>query len=107
MNEIFEEVSPCVGCGYCCQRSLCEFALEFVDDSVPEGECPFLYRDGDRFKCALADHPPWAERLCIGEGCCSGMNGRRLKIIEERGHSATDPAYRIAKALEGAARRKS
>jgi len=102
------EVSQCMGCGYCCKKSLCVLAVTLLPDSVPEGECPFLYQEDDRYKCILAIHERWAKELYIGEGCCSGMNSVRLQIIHAQSDVfiQVDPASRLHTSMAQIAKRK-
>lgn len=82
----------CVGCGYCCRLTRC--ASSFIAEKhlnkdpamkirgkIPKSEpqCPFLYWNGERYRCFLAKNKLFAQLLAIGEGCTSSLNTERLK----------------------------
>jgi len=87
-------IRTCVGCGYCCKKSLCAMAVWILPPERHEEECPFLYFEGERYRCALAFHRPWAEDLCIGEGCCCSLNTERRKYEAKKGKKVCSAAQK-------------
>jgi len=88
------KTSPCVQCGYCCSKSVCQFGAWDAD----RGQCEFLTEDK---KCAMYDRikdfPEAQISPAFGAGCCSAMfNGVRAKKIaqiqRENGWDAYDRA---------------
>ncbi len=78
---------PCIGSGYCCKQAPCGIGLQLHGPVAP---CPSLENDGERHWCgAVRNAPTDAERerlvseLAIGAGCCSPLNGDRLRILRE------------------------
>ena len=72
----------CVGCGYCCTKARCALSMRLAHGDQ-NGWCPYLYQEGDRWRCTLAKDPDHAKELAIGEGCCSPLNTDRRKMIEK------------------------
>lgn len=79
---------PCVGCGYCCKEAMCitgriaalrKGKLETLLQAVEV--CPFLYHDGERYLCELAEEMSF--ELCIGAGCCSPLNTNRQAMLKK------------------------
>ena len=97
MNDSHLEVidgvraKPCVGCGYCCKKARCAASFEadgkhYADpfEAIGESkECPYLYWNGERYRCRLATK--MAEELGIGLGCCMPLNTERKKYVEQDG----------------------
>lgn len=76
------KVKECVGCGYCCIKSVC-----LVSASLHKGfrECPELKWNGFRHVCKLMEllgerGERYRKELYAGEGCCSGLNTWRREI---------------------------
>lgn len=69
---------PCVGCGYCCTKGICEMgAIIYGTESAP---CPGLYWNNQdrRHFCRLVllgndIRKFFKDALYIGAGCCSSM----------------------------------
>ena len=79
---------PCVGCGFCCSKSLCPLGSTHYGYERP---CPALVFQDERYWCkfileATAEHRQkliaW---LYIGDGCCCGLNSDRQTIIKNKG----------------------
>lgn len=65
-------ISPCIGCGYCCQTGMC--CLGLYTHGFGHKQCPSLILKEGRFWCQLAlDDPKAAENLYIGAGCSSSL----------------------------------
>ena len=61
----------CIGCGFCCRKSLCWFGhSESVKDP-----CSHLYWSGEKWRCFLIENDPKIyKNLGAGEGCCANLN---------------------------------
>lgn len=78
---------PCIGSGYCCKQAPCGVGLFLHGPVAP---CPSLEFEGDRHWCGAVRNAPDAEEkkrlvreLAIGAGCCSPLNGDRLRILNQ------------------------
>ena len=77
--------SPCVGCGYCCQKAPCEVAVRIYG---PVNKCPELKWNGSRYVCRLMTLDgnlgfKYRKEIYANEGCCSSLNSWR-KDVKER-----------------------
>jgi hypothetical protein len=81
---------PCVGCGYCCQKSQCVAGYSIYGKK--DGVCAGLqWNEADqRFYCLLIlettgqANKAARDGLAIGEGCCSPLfNTQREKIMRK------------------------
>jgi len=76
----------CVGCGYCCRKTPCAFAVwrygnELNDDYGKGKVCPELRWSGKRYWCRLIKKDKKvAKTLGAGLGCSSSLNSDRRKI---------------------------
>jgi hypothetical protein len=82
---------PCVGCGYCCRKTLCwEGQKTHPHIEGGQGPCPELVQDeaNERYWCGLLKKAVGDERnriagsLFIGTGCCSSLNSDRERILQ-------------------------
>jgi len=77
-----DEYPPCIGCGYCCMKSLCMLGSIKYGYKTP---CPSLVLKDGRYWCgevlsADDERRPVIERdLAINAGCCSSMNTQRQR----------------------------
>lgn len=75
------EVKHCVGCGYCCKKTMC-FVGQYALGSI-QRSCPFLFWNGERYLCKLAvDSSVYRDRILAGVGCCSPLNTWRKEVKE-------------------------
>ena len=76
---------------YCCKKARC--VVSYIAEGYLEGvspfdvigtdpKCPYLYWDGDKYRCKLAKDPKFAKELAIGAGCCSPLNSERRKYVK-------------------------
>lgn len=82
-------VSPCCGCGYCCQSATC--MLGVLTFGFGHKECPALMLEDGRFWCRIVKEATglYRERLeedlAIGAGCSSTLfNSQREACREGR-----------------------
>lgn len=72
---------PCVGCGFCCSRSLCPPARAIFPHLK---RCPFLRWEETRYVCLLIrGSETHARMLAVGEGCTRPFN-RWRRYVKER-----------------------
>jgi hypothetical protein len=74
----------CVGCGYCCKRSICRTgAMIYGHYKDP---CPSLISTDMGYKCGLylSDPERFQFFLEIGEGCLYPLNPLRVGILRRR-----------------------
>ena len=73
-------MSACKRSGYCCKMGTCALG---VYHGAPAKGCTFLRGDKPgEYACGLiALRPDLAPLLYIGEGCCSPLNGERLRLL--------------------------
>jgi hypothetical protein len=68
-------VQPCVGCGYCCQKTVCFVGQ--ANGAHHKPPCEFLVHKDGRFWCLLVlqfeDSARMKHDLAIGCGCSSSM----------------------------------
>jgi len=80
-------VSECIGCGFCCTKTLCDVARRVY--STIYTPCPALVWTGERHVCKLMTLPSrlgetYRQELYAGEGCCSGLNSWRREPLIDR-----------------------
>lgn len=96
-NELVEvyHVRPCVGCGFCCMKSPCGVNTEAIKRAMEnrwKDGCPeLIYKDGRHWCGAILNLKTEAAQrqlkalLCVGDGCCAGLNSwRKKKEIVDR-----------------------
>lgn len=88
------KVQPCVGCGYCCTKTLCGAAVRLYPGAKI---CPQLQwsDEDDRYFCGLmliqgqlGEY--YRKELYAGAGCCSGLNSWRRDVKKR---SIADVSY--------------
>lgn len=81
-----KEYPKCVGCGYCCLKTMCLIGL--LAHGTFEKRCPYLFwqEKQKRYRCSLVPDMTThgKESLGIGAGCPSSLNDWR-KDIKFRG----------------------
>jgi len=80
------EFEPCIGCGYCCQKTVC-FLGQQRDVKANDVPCPMLIWDGQRHWCKIIlQEPRLHEEVAIGKGCPSTLyNNFRVDIQNRTG----------------------
>lgn len=83
----------CVGCGYCCIKTLCDAARRLYPGAR---SCPQLLwiEEDNRYKCGLMMiagpvGQGYRAELYAGAGCCSGLNSWR-QDVKKRDHLDMD-----------------
>ena len=93
-------MSDCVGCGFCCSKSICIAGLTYhkISDQTQYDICPSLkWVDSEnRHMCDLIySMPPgtlkddYMRELAIGAGCCMGLNDWRGKVKDRTQYNQT------------------
>ena len=83
VEEIADNIKPCIGCGHCCIKSPCSYELMKHGDR--DEICPELIWsvEDNRYICkAILNNPKVARALYAGEGCCANMNSWRWDVKE-------------------------
>jgi len=81
------EVSPCLGCGYCCKESQCISSYNKHGFKV---RCPDLSFHDGRYWCGLIENSSplevvqYTDALSIGAGCCSTLNSDRMEMERQK-----------------------
>jgi len=76
---------PCVGCGYCCKKTICYVGLRLYGLNLDH--CPGLIwsEEDQRHYCKPAMYSKKIKHeLSIGAGCCSSLNTWRKPPIKRR-----------------------
>jgi hypothetical protein len=77
MKTVEVKIPLCVGCGYCCLKAPCCFAVQkYLLD--PGERCPSLYWNGEMYRCADYDPEVWEREF--GIGCSSSLNTWRQEV---------------------------
>jgi len=86
MNDEIGKIEDCIGCGFCCWKSMCQAGHRLY----PGAElCPALIWNGKRHVCDLMQLPGnlgelYRKELYAREGCCSNLNSWRRMPLEDR-----------------------
>jgi len=72
-------VHRCVGCGYCCLKTMCTVGMD--RHGKWKKRCPYLIWEGDKYRCQLVQDEVvgWRE-ITVGMGCPSGLNSWRQDV---------------------------
>lgn len=75
-------IGQCVGCGYCCMKTLCDAARRLYPGATL---CPQLLWLDNRYECGLMKiggpvGEGYRKELAAGAGCCSSLNSWRMDV---------------------------
>lgn len=72
-------MDSCVGCGYCCLKSMCTIGMREHGKWVDK--CPFLIWEDDKYRCKLVQSDvSYENEIGTGLGCVSGLNDWRRNV---------------------------
>ena len=82
-----EKYDPCIGCGFCCTKTMCGAGLRVHGINIVP--CPSLEWNGDRHVCKLMTTPGdlgdrYKKELYAGEGCCANLNSWYYEPLIDR-----------------------
>jgi len=87
MNNTDNKYPPCIGCGFCCTKAMCDAGRRI--HGVNLLPCPSLEWNGDRHICKLMVIPGnlgerYRKELYAGEGCCANLNSWYCEPLVDR-----------------------